>query len=466
MADIKITQEMIDFYRSKLGNSVLLDSVIIDLIKKDIDSGKLPKEFVTLATDAQKTGFNTVNSNLFGYGFESLKINNSQNIEIKYEVKEDNIDLKTNNEYQGLFNSDKKISGIMQSCVGDCVLLAELISLSHNPIGKKYIENAINYDENGNIEIYFIGIDKTFTVPKKHLYNPLGVLGDIDASAIEKAVWLCIKKEQEENSKGEYDILDPDVSVGMPYTLKEKISNGLVYPELNNFTPGLLTFLLTGATPEESYKNIEDFLTSNNKGNNNILTLCINEPLSGKKWYTSIKELITGFCGELVSNHAFSVTNINSKDITLINPWLLGRECTFEIESINNSHKYDLCVIHTNNFLQKEENDEGNIIFKRRDGSVARIIEKNEQGQLIKIQTCDKSGAITACQEYKNGQKVQLTYYYNHADSYKAEKEGQIEADWKSFAENKRVYYFENNKAIKVEIYYEDGSMEEKTENI
>ena len=70
MADIKITQEMIDFYRSKPGNSVLLDSVIIDLIKKDIDSGKLPKEFATLAIDAQKTGFNTVNSNLFGYGFD------------------------------------------------------------------------------------------------------------------------------------------------------------------------------------------------------------------------------------------------------------------------------------------------------------------------------------------------------------------------------------------------------------
>lgn len=69
MAEIKITQQMIDYYRSKPGNAVLLDSTIIDLIKKDIETGKLPKQFATLASDAQKTGYNATSSNLFGYGF-------------------------------------------------------------------------------------------------------------------------------------------------------------------------------------------------------------------------------------------------------------------------------------------------------------------------------------------------------------------------------------------------------------
>ena len=40
MADIKITQQMIDFYRSKPGNSVLLDSAIIEKIQKDIETGE------------------------------------------------------------------------------------------------------------------------------------------------------------------------------------------------------------------------------------------------------------------------------------------------------------------------------------------------------------------------------------------------------------------------------------------
>lgn len=70
MADIKITQQMIDFYRNKPGNSVLLDSAIIDLINKDIETGKLPKEFALLATDVQKAGYSIANSNLFGYGFD------------------------------------------------------------------------------------------------------------------------------------------------------------------------------------------------------------------------------------------------------------------------------------------------------------------------------------------------------------------------------------------------------------
>ena len=71
MAEIKITQQMIDYYRSKPGNAVLLDSAIIDLINKDIETGKLPKEFATLASDAQKTGYNVTSSNLFGYGFDT-----------------------------------------------------------------------------------------------------------------------------------------------------------------------------------------------------------------------------------------------------------------------------------------------------------------------------------------------------------------------------------------------------------
>ena len=71
MAEIKITQQMIDYYRSKTGNAVLLDSAIIDLIEKDIETGKLPKQFATLASDAQKTGYNAASSNLFGYGFDT-----------------------------------------------------------------------------------------------------------------------------------------------------------------------------------------------------------------------------------------------------------------------------------------------------------------------------------------------------------------------------------------------------------
>lgn len=71
MSDIKITQQMIDFYRSKPGNMLLVDSAIIELIQKDIESGNLPEQFTQLATDVKRTGNNASTSNLFGYGFDT-----------------------------------------------------------------------------------------------------------------------------------------------------------------------------------------------------------------------------------------------------------------------------------------------------------------------------------------------------------------------------------------------------------
>ena len=94
MADIKITQEMIDFYRSKPGNSVLLDSTIIDLIKKDSETGRLPKEFTTLASEAQKTGYNATSSNLFGYGFgadSNMGLSFERTTKISYEHSEQKV---------------------------------------------------------------------------------------------------------------------------------------------------------------------------------------------------------------------------------------------------------------------------------------------------------------------------------------------------------------------------------------
>ena len=446
MTDIKITQQMIDYYRNKPGNLLLLDSAIIELIQKDIDAGNFSKEFEQLANDAQKKGYDAVNSNLFGYGFDAMEITDSKNVEFKYEIKDDDTELKTNNEYKGLFDSDKKVSTIMQSCVGDCVLLSELISLSNNTKAKKYIENAISYDENGNIEVYFIGVDKTITVPRKHLYNPIGVLGDIDASAIEKAVWLYIKEQQNKLSFKEYDILDPKFNVSQPYTFAEKLSNGF-YPEINAFSPGFLTFLLTGADSYEEFENIDGFLENVEKNNYNdfILTLNLIQPVGGKKWYTDIKELVGGYFGGLVSAHSFSINDINSDDIVLINPWFSGKKNSHKINDINSKYEYFIGSTNTNDFLKKEE-DGNTVILKRQDGSIARITEKNDKGQLTKIQKFDKDGRITACQEYKNGEKVQLTKYYDLTEDYKLEKEGELDPDWRELTESKTIYYFENNR--------------------
>jgi len=71
MAGVNVTTQMIKEYRALMGNFILSDSAILEMIKKDIETGKLPKEFATLATDAQKVGYNANTSNLFGFGFNT-----------------------------------------------------------------------------------------------------------------------------------------------------------------------------------------------------------------------------------------------------------------------------------------------------------------------------------------------------------------------------------------------------------
>ena len=71
MAELNVTSQMIKEYRTLIGNFVLSDSAILEMIKKDIETGKLSKEFATLATDAQKVGYNANTSNLFGFGFNT-----------------------------------------------------------------------------------------------------------------------------------------------------------------------------------------------------------------------------------------------------------------------------------------------------------------------------------------------------------------------------------------------------------
>ena len=74
MAEINVTKQMINAYRTLIGgNCVLTDAEIKKRILADLEAGTLPEGFIQLATDAQKTGYNVNSSNLFGYGFNSDK---------------------------------------------------------------------------------------------------------------------------------------------------------------------------------------------------------------------------------------------------------------------------------------------------------------------------------------------------------------------------------------------------------
>ena len=68
----------------------------------------------------------------------------------------------------GLFSDKNKgVNGeideaVFQGSTGDCWLLSGVLSLSYTQEGKQAIKDAIKQDENGNYQVTFKGIDKTF----------------------------------------------------------------------------------------------------------------------------------------------------------------------------------------------------------------------------------------------------------------------------------------------------------------
>lgn len=124
MASIHITQQMVNEYRVLTKNYVLSDAVISEMIIRDLESGKLSKEFATLALDAQKADFNTVSSNLFGYGFNT----------------DSSVDLSFNAQVNASKQQAKKIAGVVKENSkwykdwGGSVLMAECKKITKNNI--------------------------------------------------------------------------------------------------------------------------------------------------------------------------------------------------------------------------------------------------------------------------------------------------------------------------------------------
>ena len=110
------------------------------------------------------------------------KTTETQNNHDEVESSEDNANIDADEllkieDYKKLSQEDPKytVNGeidqdFYQGNAADCVLLANLYSLSRSENGKAIIKDAIkiNYDENGNTtsyNVYFKGLDKTYNIP-------------------------------------------------------------------------------------------------------------------------------------------------------------------------------------------------------------------------------------------------------------------------------------------------------------
>ncbi|MCQ2754678.1 MAG: hypothetical protein MJ231_06490 [bacterium] len=425
MAEIKITQQMIDFYRSKPGNSVLLDSAIVDLIKKDIGLGKLPKEFVQLANDVRNKGYAANDTNVFGYGF-----NTGTNSELQIERTSSPEELEEINGLESTYSamnlkivncdSEKiqdKISDFTQGCIGDCGLLSTLKALSSNDVGAKYIDNAISIDsKTGDRIVTFIGVNKSYRIPKVKLYSPVGVLGSTNASAIEKAVNMYFKERAAEVENGS----GPDI-VDRYYHRKSKRMS--VYPQLWGAAPEDVIYLLTGASMYHVSIQSEEYDDYKNNPKKYIGTVgfgCKKDVSDLHKFIAPLEYVYRGIVGKPFDNHWFALLGIDSENnIKYSNPWFSKRVLCDNINEIyNDNYIVDINLCDTSDFIERIETvntQEGSQTFyKTRKGVIRRIDTKDSESQLISIEKYDDLGRPYATQYYENGQKSSLEMrYYN-----------------------------------------------------
>ena len=87
--------------------------------------------------------------------------------------------------------NDGVLGDFKQGQTGDCWLLASISAITSDEKGKEVIKNALSVNDDGSVNVYFKGIDKTYTITKNELYTTISkdyAAADPDVVAVELAM--------------------------------------------------------------------------------------------------------------------------------------------------------------------------------------------------------------------------------------------------------------------------------------
>jgi len=284
--------------------------------------GKIPQ--MTVWEDRDKNGkYEQKTEILFGSknpNQKIVKLNENQNnvkevqqrliAQLKQEEDKYQKSLRTPFKINGRI--DEKVSQSRR--VGDCWLIAGIISLAHTKQGAKDIKNLISQDKkNGNVTVKLAGLNKTCTFTPKEIIDAEGRLskGDDDARVIEMAMEKYRPTSNETNVSG---------NAKQSSSLKKKnpLSGGLGDEAL---------FTLTGKRSNTTWNNKviskekipylpnRGMFTDNNK---------LNKILDIKQKYPDRLAMTTGFLegkGVMLAGHEYSIEAVTKDYVIVINPW-------------------------------------------------------------------------------------------------------------------------------------------------
>jgi len=196
-------------------------------------------------------------------------------------------------------NLDGKIGDFQQNKnEQDCWLLAGLETLSNTKEGAEIIKDSIHKNDDGTINVTFKGVHETYTFTPKEINDAETRLstGDDDVRAIE----LGVEQYRKEGIlNGSYK----DISLDDPL-------NGGKLDETG--------FIFTGQKPEMVTENYDKYLDS----------IAQNPEKNGAE--VGFKEY--DFSNGIMPNHSYSIKSVDSKNVTVINPWDTSKEIVISRE--------------------------------------------------------------------------------------------------------------------------------------
>lgn len=177
-----------------------------------------------------------------------------------------------------------------QGNTGDCWLLSGINSMVSTPEGRQLVNESIKLDKNGNYEITLKGVNKTYTVTPQELKGSNNLsTGDGDLRAVEIAV-------------DKY--------------FREAVPQGR--PDIKGNTCGKAFELFTDK-PVKTAQSSEDrtnFLNDIQKNKNNIAAVTG----ASQKIPKDINATVNGEKVKIYSSHAYTILNVDDKNVYLINP--------------------------------------------------------------------------------------------------------------------------------------------------
>ncbi len=234
---------------------------------------------------------------------------------------------------------DGNIDYTRQSLEGNCWLLSGLNSLSYTEEGKDAIKDAISVNDDGSVDVYFKGIDKSYNVTldelkKDHFFR----CGDDDVSAIN----IAMRKYRQDLVDGE--------RFGDNYYLNytsANTQNGLLVEGGHSQTVWQLFGFdnyqdcVYGDSTYSDYDNL--FNEYKNDQNNSVLTFTIRQN-------ESLNLADSGAKLDILSSHAYTIKEIEKNDnqeniVVIVNPYNSKMEYKIkesDFKSLMSNGKMDL----------------------------------------------------------------------------------------------------------------------------